>query len=243
MSKLKMILLLAVVFAFKLSAQKAQIVSELPFMGSTSNFIFVMFHVDAELAQSLLPEGIKVRVDDNGKAIANYEILEIERAYGQPLFYESFISVQLEGFESSNGQGSNWAVWGRVDNEHVLQCFQSELGFPYELQADIFTKKEGAKHWGRVGAPGNETIKLQLEANAEKPLRGEGLVNMCGQRPDGQIVYAPVTWMSDGAQAQVLEFKVEPRGNKALEMIQQGQIIWSMVSWGQYFTYTKPIVP
>jgi hypothetical protein len=208
-----------------------------PYLAHSSNFVMMLFNLEQDVVQTLLPPGVKAKINTAGTVTAGIEIYETDRIHGVSQYGIVFIFVEVADLESNNGTPGHWAIWGKVNQKNTLQSMLHYFNFPYSFD-EIKVTKEDNTYTATVGT---NQIKLKLRYNEKQPFAGEGVVNMCSASKDGKIIKTEVPWFSTGSAAELISFEVDPRGNTILEIIKKATPHFSLISTNQSFSYSRPV--
>lgn len=236
----KIIVAVFFLLGFNSFGQESTIVQP-PYQAHSSNFMMALFHLKAIDVNKLLPAGVNVKQDEKGMVVATFEMYETDRIYGLENYKVAFIVVDIENYNSENGTTGHWAIWGSVDSKNAAINFNHHFGLPFEYESNMTVQKNDNIHLGSVGIVGKEKIKISIKKSIDKPFKGQGIVNMVGKTKKG-IAKSEVPWLSEGWTGELLDWNVDPQGNRVLELIKNEKPFWSMISVEQVFSYSKPII-
>lgn len=218
------------------SSQKNEL-SDPPYMAHSSDFVMTLFNVEPGVVHSLLPEGVKAKINDAGMTTGGIEIYETDRIHGIANYGMAFIFVEVEDLESNNGTPGHWAIWGSVDQAAALENMQHYFNFPYKF-GEIEVANEGNVYTATVGSG---QLILKVKSDEKQPVGGEGIVNMCSLSKDGKILKTEVPWFSTGRAGELIDMEVNPQGNKILDIIKNCKPHFTIVSTDQTFSYSRPV--
>jgi len=240
-----LLLFLNAIFSYPLYGQESQ--SEVqeatpPYIARTSNFMAVMFHLNADEAQTLLPQNVKVKRDENGLATGGLEIYTTDQISGVPKYTIAFLTLEVEvGGEGNNdGATGNWAVWGVMNNETTLSSFKDFYNYPYHFEEKMTIEQKEDGQVATVRGNNGEGLMVNLRKKADQPISAEGVATIFSQSMDGKVLRTEIPWLANGNQANVISFEVNPGNSKVLKAIQNAKPFYGQIS-SNVFSYTRPL--
>jgi len=213
-----------------------------PYIARTSNFMAVMFHLNADEAQTLLPQNVEVKRDENGLATGGLEIYTTDQVFGVPKYTIAFLTLEVEvGGEGNNdGTTGNWAVWGVMNNETTLSSFKHFYNYPYHFEEKMTIEEKEDGQVATVGGNNGEGFIANLRKKTDQPISAEGMATIFSQSMDGTVLRTEIPWLANGNQANVISFEVNPGNSKVLKAIQKAKPIYGQIS-SNVFSYTRPL--
>lgn len=209
-----------------------------PYIARTSNFMAVLFHLNAEEAQKLLPASVKVKSDEQGMASGGLEIYSTDQVFGIPAYTIAFITLQVQNRESIDG---NWVIWGMVDNEPALNIFKNNFNFPYTLGNKMTIDTKEAMNLADIQNNKGEGLKLILSEDNDNPVAAEGLATVLSKSENGKILHTEIPWVAKGNMAKIESFEIKAGENDILNVLKGAKPFYSQVS-SNAFSYTKPFI-
>ena len=241
MLRSSLLLLLIPLMSFAQAAPTKPTPVSPPWLMTSGNFMLMLFNLKAADVQKLLPDGVTAKVNDSGLTTAGFEMYETNRTYGIPSYVTAFIFVEIEGPVSTSGIPGHWALWGKMNDPAALAAFQQQFGFPYELDPHLTVGITEGSHFGRVGVPGAEVLKIKISPLAEPGNSVEGAVDMVGKTAAGTLVRTEVPWFTTLQRGELVTFEIEPRGNPVLQLVKEAQPVFVAASTKQTFSYSRPV--
>ena len=213
-----------------------------PFVAQTSNTMFVMFHLNADEAQELLPPNVKVNRNEDGLATGGLEIYNTDQVSGMENFTIAFLTLEVEvGGEGNNdGTPGNWPVWGVINNEATLSSFKDFYNYPYHFEEKMTIEEKEDEQVATVGGNNGVGIIVNLAKNIDQPVSADGVATVLSQSKDGIVLRTEIPWIANGNQASVISFEVNPGNNEVLKAIQNATPIYGQIS-SNVFSYTQPL--
>lgn len=211
-----------------------------PFIARTSNFMALVFQVDAGAAQKLLPEGVLAVPNEGGFATGSLEIYKTDQAYGIPNYTIAFFTLAVRSEASNYGKEGNWAVWGVIDNQGALASFQQYFNFPYRVVDHILLEGSEDKLAAKIEEGGSSILSLVLKKDPAKPVKAEGLAVILSKSQAGEFISVEIPWLAEGNQTDIVTFEVNATDNSPLSILSKAKPFYSQVS-SNVFSYSKPI--
>lgn len=211
-----------------------------PYIAQTSNFMALLFHLEASEAQALLPENVTAKRDDSGLATASLETYSTDQISGVPKYTIAFITIEVIGGESNYGTPGNWAIWGVMDNDTTLQSFKHFYNFPYSHERRISIENKQDEYIAIVGENRREGFELKMTKDVDKPVAAGGTATIFSQSLGDSILKTEIPWLANGNAANIVSFKVKSGSNQVLQTIQRAKPFYGQISTN-VFSYTKPV--
>jgi hypothetical protein len=197
-----------------------------------------MVSADAKAVQALLPDGVRVQVDEGGKARLAIEVYGTRETSGVPNYQTAFVVVDIHDHPSRDGTPGHLALWGRVDDPAALAHFDEVYGFPYSLTEWITLDVQEGRHRAVVALGKDSALTLEIEPLADQPFSRQGAVNMLAWKGPGLVV-GEVAYLSRGHEGKVTRLEVKGSKDPILALLSTSTPVWSMVSTEQLFTYAN----
>lgn len=219
--------------------------AEPPWLMASRHFNLIMFHADVAAVKPLLPPGVHLKINPQGKATLVLEAYEAERAIGTAPFQKALVAVQIEDYPNRAGEPAHFALWGTVAHPKALSQFQQAYNFPYSLAESIELQEQQGIHSGLVTAANNGRIRFRLQPLEDQFFAREGVVNMVGKLPDERLVLGEVPYLARGHVGKLIELDISPQGDPVLAVLQAAQPVWAMTSVDLTFSYANrtPLSP
>jgi hypothetical protein len=227
-------------FNMAFAGPEANTIQSPPWLVYSRQFLMVVFHADAKAVQAVLPKGIQVQPNQDGKASLMLEIYNTERTNGIPIYQMAFIVADINDYPSRNGTPGHFALWGRVDSPDALRQFREVYGFPYDVAESITVDMHEGKHRGVIEFGDEGSIRAQIEPLVDQTFKQDGVVNMVGMLSPNSLTIGEVPYFTHGNVGKIIELEIKnPKGDPILTLLKGAQPVWSMVSVDQMFSYAN----
>lgn len=206
-----------------------------PWIVESNSFAMLGFSVDPKSVQMFLPEGFRPHLNDKKQTSLIVEIYSTERIASIPAYKTIFIVAEVADHPSRGGTPGHYAIWGRIDSQTNMDFFR-DLGFPYQL-AQTLDIQPGKTHRTKIVDASGEMLSIELEASADAPFFGQGVVDMLVLK-NRQMLKSEVSYLTQANFAKVNEFKILAKNDPVLNLLKDRVPDWSLVSDKQIFSYS-----
>lgn len=206
-----------------------------PWIVQSTSFAMVTFSLPAADVKKYLPAGISPLVKDKGLVPTTLEVYSTERIAGLPTYKIAFIVVDIADHPSRTGTPGHFAIWGRVDSKSSLDFFTREFGFPYKLASQLDIQAGANTYKASIAGE----LRLHIEPLRDKPLDGNGVVDMLSIRPGTGLVKTEVPFLTQGYFGNMVSLHIEAKGDPVLDLLKNAKPDWSLIAEQQIFSYSQ----
>ncbi len=212
-----------------------------PWMAHSSHMLYLLYSVDAQEIRPLIPDDIKLKVNEENKVVVGLELYNVDRSFGQGNNVFFFIFAEIEDYDTPSGSPGHWAVWGAINDQDNAEKFNQIFGYPYEYISDMKVKENNGYFIGSIQREGNLLLEYKGKPIKESKNYAENAVNMVSKNAVGKTVVSHVPYINTGSLLEVEHLKINSHGNPTLKvLVGKTPFLFYLVE-DAYFSYSAPM--